>query len=329
MSHNARFLFLLAAIILFGATSCTKHQNSNSVPITRLDRVIAEYNSLSDEQRHDVAIKYQPELTALMQVLEIDSVATDGDIALWASSFPVEKFSPMADTAFTNLDNLELNLGYILEQANKQGLTLPQRRYVAVVWGRAESIVFNDSIALIALNHYLGPDSPAYQGWDEYRKVNKRPDMIPYDLAEALVAIQYPYSPIDGHDNVMARMLYEGVMTEAKMRLVPDATLPAAMGFTNEQFKDLQENREFIWNKLNSEQMLYSSDEALMDRLFKPLPFSTPISNAAPGRTVRFTGHEIIRYYLKNNPGTTLEQMLKPEFYSSPETLRKSQYVPK
>lgn len=335
MSRHTSFKYMLlcaaamaALVVLPVSCSDDKTAEPERMPVTRLDRIIAGFNDLDTARQREVVDSLRPELTALMQILEIDSVATPQDVEMWASALPVEIFSPMADTAFRTLDDVELSLGHILARAEAEGLDLPTRRYAAVVWGRSQSIVFNDSVAIIALNHYLGPKSPAYEDWPAYRRDLKRADILPYDLAEALIATQYPYAPSDGNDNVLSRMIYEGVMAEAKMRLVKDASLADALGFSDEQLNDIVSNRGMIWNKIVSEKMLYSSDEVLMDRLFKPMPFSSPISPSAPGRTVRFTGYEIVRDYLKNNKDARLTDMLQPSFYSSPSTLQSSRYNP-
>lgn len=314
---------------VMATVSCGRDNDGDSrVPVTRLDRVIARYGSMDSVERQAVLDSLRPEITALMQVLEVDTV-DDNTVMAWALSYPVAVFSPLADSAFQNLDDFEVALGTVLDRAAESGLDLPHRRYVAVTWGRSESIVFNDSIALIALNHYLGSDSPSYRGWPEYRRRNKRPDMMAVDMAEALVGTAYPYTPTPGNDNVLSRMLYEGAMTEAKMRLVPGITLSRALGFTEKQLADVQTNCELIWKKLVSEKMLYSTDETLMDKLFSLLPYSTPISRYAPGRTARYTGYEIVTSYLERHPDTSLATLLSPAWYSNPASLREAAYTPK
>lgn len=323
-------LFAVLALIVSAIpfASCSNDRTPVPQPVTRLDRVMARYGSMDSMTRVNVLDSLRPEIVALMQVLEVDTV-TDETVMAWALSYPVAVFSPLADSAFQNLDTFEAELGGILQRAEDAGLKLPQRRYVAVTWGRSESIVFNDSIALIALNHYLGPDSPSYYGWPEYRRRNKRPDMMGLDMAEALVGTAYPYAPAAGRNNVLSRMLYEGALTEAKLRLTPNADQRRALGFTRQQMADLQTNCELIWKKMVTEKMLYSTDETLMDRLFSALPYSTPISRYAPGRTARYTGHEIVRSYLAKHPDTSLATLLSPDWYCDPATLREAAYTPK
>lgn len=284
----ASFRLPLALVTVSIITASCSHRADESagVDVLRLDSIFTVYPSLDSASRAGVIAAYRPELTAFMEVLEADTLS-DRTMMAWSQSLPAQIFGPMTDSLFVSLDDFEGGLGKILFRADREGLHIPVRRYCAVAWGRSEAVLFNKETVFIALNHYLGPDSPAYEDWPAYRRQNKRPEMMPYDIAEALVATACPYAPSEGHDNVLSRMIYEGALTEAKIRLVPDARTAPAMGFTDRQYKDITDNRGLIWQKMVSEKMLYSTDEDLKDRLFALLPHSTPISpplrDAQPG----------------------------------------------
>lgn len=318
----------LAALIAVAAVGCTeKNKNGEDVEILRLDHALYEYKDLDSAKRAEMRESMRAEITALSQVLEFDTLC-DESLMSWSSSMPVEMFSPMTDTAFTDIKKQERLLGTTLANAKAEGLKLPHRRYVAVAWGRPESIVFNDSIALIALNHYLGEDSPAYEHWPQYKRMLKRPDMLVYDIAEAEIATAYPFNPADGENTVLSHILYEGALAYAKMQLVPDADIANSVGLSNEQLADTEDNIEYMWGKLAAEQMLYSTDADLIERLFAQLPYSTPISQKAPGRCVRVLGYQIVKSYVHNNKGITLEQLLQPAFYASRQSLVDAKYTP-
>lgn len=320
---------VLAATAL--TTSSCKNNDKGSkatpVPVVRLDRSVAEYSHLDSLQRVAMLDSLRPEISALLQVLGADTCSYHTALT-WSQSMAVDMFSPLADTVYKDLSGFEQTLGSILENAREQGISLPRRRYVAVVWGRPQSIVFNDSVVLIALNHYLGADSPAYANWPEYQRRLKTPRMLDYDMAEALVGTAFPYAPKNGNGDVLSRLLYEGAMAEAKMRLVPDAKPEDALGFTHEQLEDIKANRGLIWKRLVSGKMLYSADSELSEKLFGLMPFSTPLSNDAPGRSVRLIGYEIVKAYLDRNPETALSQLLTPAFYTNRDILRQSGYNP-
>jgi hypothetical protein len=318
----------LAALLAAGITACDKVGSSaDSEEILRLDKDLYNYKNLSEVERSRMRDSLNAPIKALSQVLEFDTLC-DESLLAWSSSMPVEVFSPMADTAFVKINDIEKKLGATLANAQNLGLELPHRKYVAVVWGRPESIVFNDSVALIALNHYLGANSPAYEHWPSYKRMLKRKDMLVYDVAEATVATEYPYQANEDNNTVLSHMLYEGALAYIKMQIVPDAKLSNALGLSEQQMQDTESNLSFMWGKMAAEQMLYSTDIDLIERLFAQLPYSSPISPKAPGRCVRLLGYKIVQSYVKHNKNVPLAQLLSPGFYASKQTLSDAKFSP-
>lgn len=353
------FSFLLVALTTATLVSCSDDSKTPDrvQKIARLDRMTYAYPKMDAARRSSLRDSLAPELSALVKVMELDSTANDEAILAWSDTQPVKIFSPLVDKAFPTLDSLEHTLGGIVGNAGDNGLKIPRYRFATVVWGKPKSIVFADSVALIALNHYLGSDSPAYANWPLYIRQQKRPELLPYDIAEAMVATAYPYKPSDAHkakprqevetdpydestaDDIpdmviepdgmlLNRMLYEGALVYAKTRLVPDADVTLALGFTPEQMRDVVANEEFAWNKIVSGKMLYSTDPELHDRLFNLLPNSAPISPQAPGRALRYIALQIVRAYVDGHKDVTLDFLLSPAFYNAPNTLREAGYTP-
>lgn len=322
-------------VLLAGCSTKDKTADQQTVyppiAVERLDRVAAQFGGLDDEAADSVYAADKALLDAYMTTVGMrpDSIGAVRALRLWSTTLPVAMFAPPADSVFPVGTPLDSILGNIVGGAREHGIPLPDRRYAAVVWGRPESILFDGDVMLIALNHYLGEHHEAYSRWAEYRRSLKRPDMLPYDIAEALVATQMPYQPAADGDKVYARMLYEGALAEAKMQLIKDAKLQNALGFTDKQLADLQTNEAYIWNHLVNDKLLYSSDAEVMHRLFDLLPYSSVISPQAPGRAIRYTGWRIVRAYLDKHPDTTLPELLTPTFYNNADVLRQAGYAPK
>lgn len=271
-------------------------------------------------------------LGALMAYLGADSL-TESAVAAWRESMPMQVFAPAADSVWPSLGGIERDLGSILARAAADSLDIPRRGYAAVVWGRTKSIVIvdgrEDTTVLIALNHYLGADYPGYSHWPAYMRLDKAPARLPYDLAEALVADRYPYRPADSRDGgatVLSRLVYEGALTLAKIKLVPDGTLAGALGYTDAQLRWLEENEARIWQAMVERKMLYDTSESLAERLVAPAPATADISPSSPGRVGRFIGYRILCAYMRGNARTTLAEMLSPDFYRSPAVLVQAAY---
>lgn len=301
--------FLVPLTILTAATSCGPDQNAEPREVTPVYEEFANYshtNTLS------------PEAGALLAV-----VGTDADT--WSESQAVKVFTPDVDSVFAQgLQPLEQGIANIYAKADSEGLNLPDYRFGAVVWGRPESIIFCDSVALIALNHYLGAEYPGYSHLEPYRRRYKTPDRIVLDLAEALVATAYPYSAASEDATVLSRQLYEGALAEARIRLTGSSDA-AALGYTKDEYQTLLNREQDMWRTLVAHDLLYSTRPLDAERLLAPAPSTAVL--VAPARAGRFIGLQIVRAYLKANPETPLSQLLSPAFYASDATLRDSRYT--
>jgi len=328
-AHKKNIMTTICAIIITTLPSCVnsdKLPSGEPVEILRLDHKLETFGKMTTDEAND----FITQNTDLLQVQTAISGESNVDSASVAAQAHIaQAFAKATNASFPNLNALQQALGTILVRAKNQGITLPQRTYAATIWSNTtQTMALTDKVMLVALNHYLGPAHEAYNGMPEYRRALKRPEMIPYDMAEALVAQAMPFKS-QGAPTVLSRLLYEGALIQAKMTLVDDANEADAMGFTQKQLTDIAANRKMIWERLVSDNLLYSTDAAIAHQLFDLLPSTNMISPDAPGRAVRLTGYEIVRAYLEKNPDTTVAQLLDSRFYNSPQTLKEAGYTPR
>lgn len=252
----------------------------------------------------------------------------DSVLMEWSTGAAVRIFTPAVDSVYSDILPLENTLGAILTNAADAGLELPRRRYAAVAWGNLKSMVIADTIMFIALNHYLGEDYPGYNNslWPAYMRSEKTPDNLPYDLAEALVATAYPYQ---GGENATAlsRMIYEGALATAKIRLVPESSAAAALGYSDNQYDWFIHNSAHLWSELASRRMIYDTSAETVSRLVDRAPSTSVVAPYVPGRAGRYVGYRIVCAYLNRYPDTPLATLLSPGFYNDPATLVESQYA--
>lgn len=325
LSHLMITAAMTATII--SLCSCSHHK-PKAVEVAPLYTIFHEMSQdTSSAQHHDITDRYSDEIKAFIEV--INSVRNDSvTVGSWAGSDVVRVFTPDAMKIFPTPDAIGGTAAYMTDAARHNGLDLPDYRYAAVVWGLNKSIIFNDSIAMIALNHYLGTDYPGYAGMPAYRRIRKTAEMLPYDLTEAVIATGYPYVRTE-QSTVLSRLLYEGALAEAKLRLTPDATEAHALGYDDDTYRYLTENEAEIWKTLATRDLLYDINEMTASHLVDELPATNIISPETPGRAGRFIGHRIVASYLRRHPETTLQQLLSPDFYDGRETLVASGYAPR
>ncbi len=252
----------------------------------------------------------------------------DSAFVKYMNSDVVKQFTPAVQDVYSDFDELENLLGGISENLGKE---LPSIKmcdiYAIVSSNRQTSIYIPDSTTmLLSLNHYLGSEHEAYKGFHEYVKQVKTPKHIPYDIVEALIGTSSLQFTPTGTETLLNRMLYQGALIEAKMRLVPGASLALALGYTDEQLKWLEENEQKAWETIVSQKLIYSTSPSDVENLLSPSPATTKINANAPGRAGRYFGYKIIKTYLDKNPKTTLTQLLSPDFYMNQQSFISSGY---
>lgn len=319
---------ILPSLILLGAIFTACRHDSTPQPVNALYRPLAHASQMTDSSLDSLIAASGPELSAMFGYLYGDTAPDAATLRTWSTGPAVAIFGPAVDSVFPDVTPIERQLGYILDRAADEQLGLPQRHYAAVVWGNLKSMVTTDSVMLIALNHYLGEDYEGYNNrlWPAYKRIEKTPARMPYDIAEALVATQYPY---DGGDNptALSRMLYEGALATARLRLVEGATPASALGYTNEQWQWFEENERLLWDAVVSRNLLYDTNPLTISQLVDPAPATSIIEPYVPPRAGRYIGYRIIESYLKHNDAT-LPELLSPAIYDDNATLQQARYNP-
>jgi hypothetical protein len=88
----------------------------------------------------------------------------------------------------------------------------------------------------------------------------------------------------------------------------------------------LQENERDIWAFFLSEDLLYSEDWQKIRKYVEYSPSSPGMPPEAPGRTGTWIGWQIVRSYMKNQPETSLTDLLAQK--DSQKFLQMSRYKP-
>lgn len=319
-------ILLLATIAL--STSCNQSiSNHNDAPpftIYRLDQAIYKSVQNGDFQAttNDSIMSLGADaITVMLNVGHPD----DSAYIKYVSSEAIKMFTPKVENKFPNLESIEGDLGIINKNFNQKLPQVKLDKIYSFVSPYRQSIYICDSTLLIALNHYLGAEHEAYNGFEDYIKRNKDARFITYDIVEALISTNITFET-NGNDDLLSKMLYEGSIIEAKMQLVPNASLEDALGYTAEELEWANNNEETIWQALVSKELLYTTAYFDIDRILSPAPNTSIIHKDAPGRLGRYIGYKIVNSYIKKHSETTLKDLFISDFYHSQQTLIDSGY---
>lgn len=323
-------LTVLVAALALSATGCGNgHKNypaPDSVHVADIYSVMYRYGRTDSAGRAALAVTDTAQLHAFMSVVA-ETPVTDMRLQAWSWALPVLVFTPAVDSIYHNgTDSVAIALGNIQARMRANDIELKPRLYAAVVWGRNESVMFVDSVMLIALNHYLGAEYDGYSHFPLYMRLVKEPRLMPYDLAEAIIATDHPYQPQAG--TALERMLYEGALTAAKIEAVDGGNVADALGYRPEQIEFIQQNEQQLWRTLVEREFLYDTSVTTIDKLVAPGPNTSLLDVRCPGRAGRYIGYRIVREYMDRHPETSLAWLLSSQFYAASDILAQSGYNP-
>ncbi|MDR0194066.1 MAG: gliding motility lipoprotein GldB [Myroides sp.] len=185
--------------------------------------------------------------------------------------------------------------------------------------------IYADSLALIALDTYLGEKHRFYGGFPEYLRGTFESTQILPDLAESFVLQKMPSNK---DRTFLAGIIQHGKALYAKKLLLPSIDDAYIMGYTPEQIKWCQVNEQYMWRYFIDNNLLYDTDPRLTSRFITPAPFSKyylDIDSDSPGKTGAWLGWQIVKTYMQNN-NVTLQDLFSTE---AKEIFEKSKYKPK
>lgn len=207
------------------------------------------------------------------------------------------------DKKFGNFSSEEEDIKALFQHIKYYDKTFTAPRVVTFsdyVKYRDKTIV-TDTIALVALDTYLGEDHQFYGGIPQYISQNMKPSQIVSDLAS-----DYSKKYIFQSQNktLLDDMIYFGKQLYFKDKVIPSKSDAEKIGYTQEQLDWAVSNESYIWRFFVENELLYSTDTSLSNRFIAPAPFSKfylELDSESPGRLGQYIGWQIVRAYMENN----------------------------
>ncbi|WP_303318535.1 gliding motility lipoprotein GldB [Flavivirga abyssicola] len=178
-------------------------------------------------------------------------------------------------------------------------------------------VIITDTIAILALDTYLGGEHEFYSSIPKYISENLKKEQIVVDLAEEY-AKKYIYQ--GENKTLLDEMIYFGKLLYFKDAVIPFKTDAERIGYSQEQLDWAIANESYIWRYFVERELLFSTDSKLLGRFINPAPFSKfyleEIDTDSPGRLGQYTGWQIVRAYMAQN-----KLSLKDMLITSPEDI--------
>ena len=185
--------------------------------------------------------------------------------------------------------------------------------------------IVTDSIALIAIDNYLGSDHMFYGNIQKYIRQNFEAPQIVSDLATDY-AQQQIYQP--SRKSLLDEMVYFGKILYFKDVMIPFKSDAEKIGYTQEELDWAIENEPNIWQFFVERELLFETDPKLAGRFINPAPFTKfnlELDAESPGRLGQYIGWQIIKAYMENNDAD-FNDMLQMD---ATELFNKSKFKPR
>ena len=230
------------------------------------------------------------------------------------------------NNAMNNMDeiNMQLSNGFRHYLYHFPDSLLP--RVVGYVSRFNQALFTVDHFIGIGLDQYLGSDCNYYKlmGIPEYLRLKMVPERMPVDVMYAWASQIVPYN--DSLDNVLSRMIYQGMLVYFVDAMYPNMEEHLKMGFSEDQMKWCRNNEEQMWTHLVEEKLLFSTDPLVIRKLVEDAPNTRYFTVESPGRAAVWQGRQIVGAFVEKHPKLSLQEMLSQRNYQ--EVLRRSMYNP-
>jgi gliding motility-associated lipoprotein GldB len=187
-----------------------------------------------------------------------------------------------------------------------------------------DKLAVTDTVAVIAIDNYLGADHAIYANIPRYLTQNMKESQIVVDLASAYAEKQIFQSQ---KKTFLDEMIFFGKQLYFKDKVIPFKTDAQKIGYEEAQLEFANTNENMIWTEFVENEMLYKTDSSLPARFIADAPFSKfflELDNETPGRLGQYIGWQIVRAYMRHND-VTLKEMLQTEAI---DIFNKSNYKP-
>ena len=187
-------------------------------------------------------------------------------------------------------------------------------------------VIVTDTVAVIALDSYLGTNHEFYGGIANFLKANLNKGQIVVDLTDEY-AKKYTYHP--ERNTLLDEMIYFGKLLYFKDVMLPFKSEAERIGYTENELNWALSNESYIWRYFVSRELLFSTDSKIPGRFINPAPFSKfyleDIDTDSPGRLGQYIGWQIVRAYMDQNDVLLKDMLIK----STEDIFNNSKFKPR
>ena len=177
------------------------------------------------------------------------------------------------------------------------------------VSGFQTPIYFGEEIIGIGGDMYLGSDYEYYNRVVyDYQKQTMRKECIPVDVMSAFLFRTLPYSSTKSR--LLDQMMYRGKVMFLCAQIFDELPGYEVMGWTKDQWKWCEKNERAIWHLVMDKRDLFKTESLVLTGYLNDGPFTSEVSQDAPGRLGIWLGWRIVESYMAHHPEVSLQELM-------------------
>lgn len=183
--------------------------------------------------------------------------------------------------------------------------------------GFNQSVIVDSAVIGISLDNYLGETCPFYSMLANPIPMFVRRKMtgrnIVKDALYGWMCAEFVYRP--QVNDLVSGMIYQGKILYLLEKIFPDYEQERLFDFSAEQMKWCGENESQIWTFLIENDCLFSTQKNVIMKYLSDAPFTSGMPSESPGRSVVWTGYEIVRKYMDKTDGSLPDLMNEQDYH--------------
>ena len=247
-----------------------------------------------------------------------------GTLTRLATNAGLQQLGRQADSTFHDSEKLKGDLQRMFQyiRYNFPDFQVPPVK--TFVTGLSQDMFVNDSLLVLGLDFFVGPDAQYRPNVPDYILRRYRPEFV---LPTAALAISSKYNKKELTDQTMlSEMVQFGKSLYFAERVLPCTPDSLLIGYTKEEVAGVAFNEGKIWAHFLEKKLLYNTDPFINKKYVGERPNIPEIDKTCPGRVGAWIGWQIVRKYMSAHPNVTLAQLMANK--NAQQLLTDSRYRP-
>lgn len=174
--------------------------------------------------------------------------------------------------------------------------------------------ITTDALA-IGLQLHLGSDFSLYTSemgqalYPAYISRKFTPETIPVNSIKNIIDDLFPDHSAE--KTLIEQMIEKGKRIYLLDLLMPDTPDSLKIGYSDNQLKGCLKNEGLIWNYFLRNGLIYNNDPSIIKNYIGDSPNTPEFGEGAPGYIGLFTGWQIVKKYMEENPSLPLTGLMR------------------